>query len=278
MTPRLTVGITTRNRADSLNRCLRSLDVLRSLRPEVLVFDDGSHPPAVHAIPLDLPARVVRDQRSPGYIVGRNRLVREAAAPAVLLLDDDTCVLSRESIEQALAVLDGDPRVAAVAFAQAEADGRPWPARMQPSAVAFPCLVASFIGFAHLVRREVFLALGGYREEFNYLGEEKELCLRLLDAGYCTVYLPASRIRHLPAPRDRFHPKSRSSTISRPRIRRRARSFAARNACMKRSDSPGLQWRKISCCRRSSSSRVPNPPASRRSVCRRVAYMAQRVK
>jgi hypothetical protein len=43
--------------------------------------------------------------------------------------------------------------------------------------------VASFIGFAHLVRRDVFLALGGYREDFVYLGEEKEFCLRLLDAA-----------------------------------------------------------------------------------------------
>jgi len=159
MTPRLTVGVTTRDRADSLNRCLGSLDVLRALSPEILVFDDGSNPPAQQAIAMTTRVRVLRDDPPPGYIVGRNRLVREAAAPAVLLLDDDTRILSRESIEQALAVMSADPRVAVVAFPQAEADGRPWPAGMQPSTATVPSIIASFIGFAHLVRRDVFLAI-----------------------------------------------------------------------------------------------------------------------
>lgn len=206
MTPRLAIGVTTRNRAASLNACLRSLHVLHDLPTEILVFDDCSSPAAIETIAADCPpVRVFRDESGPGHtVVGRNRLVREASASAVLLLDDDTRVLSRESIDQALAVLEGDPRVAAVAFAQAEADGRPWPPHMQPSTMTTPCLVASFIGFAHLVRREAFLAIGGYREDFNYIGEEKELCLRLLDAGYTTVYLPAARISHVcdPAGRD----------------------------------------------------------------------------
>jgi GT2 family glycosyltransferase len=215
MIPRLTVGITTRNRPESLNTCLRSLRLLDVLSPEILVFDDASSPPAIETITVDLPnLRVLRDETGPGHtVVGRNRLVREASSAAVLLLDDDARVLSRESIDQALAVLDGDPRVAAVAFAQAEADGRPWPARMQPSPVTAPCLVASFIGFAHLVRRDVFLAVDGYREDFNYLGEEKELCLRFLDAGHCIVYLPEARIGHVPDSKGRDQARSLRLTV-----------------------------------------------------------------
>ena len=199
MTSRLSIGITTKNRPDALAACLRSLESLRGFDLQVLVFDDGSDPPAdVSGAPL-ADVRVLRDPAAPGYIVGRNRLVRAASEPAVLLLDDDTLVFSRESVEQALAVLDADPQVAAVAFAQAEADGSPWPAGMQPSPVAFRCVVPSFIGFAHLLRREVFLALGGYREAFIYYGEEKEYCLRTLDAGYRIVYLPDARVAHIPA-------------------------------------------------------------------------------
>lgn len=200
MTPRLTIGITTKNRPDALHACLDSLGSLRGLPLEIFVFDDGSQPPADVALLAGLPpVRLLRDEAAPGYIVGRNRLVRAAAAPNVLLLDDDTKVFSRESVEQALAVFAADPRVAAVAFAQAEADGSPWPANMQPSPVRFACIVPSFIGFAHLLRREVFLELGGYREDFVYYGEEKDFCLRLLDAGYRTVYLPGAGVSHIPA-------------------------------------------------------------------------------
>ena len=204
MTPRLTIGITTRNRARSLNACLRSLHLLAPLAPEILVFDDGSSPPAREGIDPDVRVtRILRDSGSPGYIVGRNRLVREATAPAVLLLDDDAQILSRESIECGLDVLDADPNVAAIAFAQAEADGRPWPIGMQPSTAQSPSIIASFIGFAHLVRRDTFLALGGFREEFIYMGEEKDFSLRLLHEGRHVVYLPSARVAHVPDPSGR---------------------------------------------------------------------------
>jgi GT2 family glycosyltransferase len=200
--PRLTIGITTRNRPDSLAASIASLGVLRELGPEVLVFDDGSEP-AAQAASADVQVRVLRDSSSPGNIVGRNRLVRKASAPYVLLLDDDARVLSAASVERAIAVLDGDATVAAVAFAQAEADGRPWPLAMQPSTADFACVIPSFIGFAHLVRRDVFLALGGYREDFVYYGEEKDYCLRLIDAGHRTVYLPDALVSHVPDPAGR---------------------------------------------------------------------------
>jgi len=213
----LTVGITTRNRPDALRACLASLALLEPLDPEVLVFDDGSEPEAA-AGKENLDVRVMRDAGAPGYIAGRNRLVAAARGEFVLLVDDDTRVIESGSVDAALRVLQTDARVGAVAFAQAEADGRPWPAAMQPSPVDVPSVVASFIGFAHLVRRETFLTLGGYREAFEFYGEEKEFCLRLLDAGYQTVYLPDARIAHV---------IDRGSRDSRRYLR-----FVARNDCL----------------------------------------------
>ena len=193
----LTVGITTRNRPSALGACLASMSVIANLDPEVLVFDDASTPPAVAAGASAVPVRVIRDEAGPGYIVGRNRLVKEAQGQFVLLLDDDTRLLSMGSIETAVGVMQADPRVAAVAFAQAEADGRPWPADMQPSTAKEPSVVPSFIGFAHLLRRAAFLELAGYRETFEFYGEEKEFCLRLIEAGYKTVYLPGALVAHV---------------------------------------------------------------------------------
>lgn len=201
--PALTIGITTRNRPQAIARAVSSLAHAQDLAPEVLVFDDGSDPPVGPVAAPGLDVRVLRDPSSPGYIVGRNRLMREARAALVLLLDDDTCMVSADAIQRAVAVMNTDPGVAAVAFAQAEADGTPWPAAMQPATTTRPGVVASYIGFAHLLRRDVFLALGGYREEFIFYGEEKEYCLRLIEAGYRTVFLPDALISHLPDPAGR---------------------------------------------------------------------------
>lgn len=200
----LTVGITTKNRPEALATCLASMNLLTGLAAEILVFDDASAPRCEPERPAGAPPiRVIHDARAPGYIVGRNRLMREAVAQYVLLLDDDTKILSRESIAQGMRVLESDPRAGAVAFAQANADGTPWAAAMQASRAASAAIVPSFIGFAHLLRRDLFLSLGGYREDFVYYGEEKDFCLRLLDAGYRTVYLPAALVAHIPAPAGR---------------------------------------------------------------------------
>ena len=194
----LTVGITTRNRPEALARALESLRRLREFNPEILIFDDASDPPAAAAVP-GLNVRIIRDESSRGYIVGRNRMMREATAPFVLLLDDDAVVFDVEPIRRAIEMLQRDPAVAAIAFAQAEPDGRPWPAAMQPGRGTVPSLVPAHIGFAHLIRRDVFLAHGGYCEMLDFYGEEKELCLRLLEAGQSVVYLPDGLVGHLPA-------------------------------------------------------------------------------
>ena len=203
--PAVSVGITTRDRPDALRRCLASLRHIAHLEPEVLVFDDASADPAEGQFPDVRGVRFIRDERSIGYIAGRNALVRAASASAVLLLDDDALLLDGNAVQAALAVLAADEKVAAVAFAQAAEDGTPWPDAMQPARVRAAARVPSYIGFAHLLRRDTFLALGGYRERFRFYGEEKEYALRLLDAGLSVVYLPNARIGHQPDPggRDR---------------------------------------------------------------------------
>jgi GT2 family glycosyltransferase len=195
-TTRLTVGITTRNRPVSLQRCVASLHHIEHLAPEILVFDDASDVPASETLSPHPRLRIIRDDRGPGNIVGRNALVAAASGDVILLLDDDTALLDRGGIEQAIGILVNDPQVAAVAFAQANEDGNPWPENMQPARGQSPRYVAAFIGFAHLLNRRVFLELGGYRERFVFYGEEKEYCLRLLDRGYRVVYLPEARVVH----------------------------------------------------------------------------------
>jgi GT2 family glycosyltransferase len=199
----LTVGIATRNRPQSLVRCLDSLALIEDLVSEVIVVDDASDPPVVAALQQVSSAiapriRFIEQPSHLGYIVGRNRMVRLAVNDCVLLMDDDAYVIDAEAVRRAVAVFMRHSKIGAVAFAQAEADGSPWPATMQPSPVGYACYVAAYIGFGHLLRRSVFLELGGYQESFHFYGEEKDYCLRLLNAGYDVVYMPDARIAHVP--------------------------------------------------------------------------------
>ena len=202
MSAELTVGIGTRNRPESLARCLRSLARIAELVAGVIVVDDGSDAPLEPAVRAALgsdapPAlRFVRFESSRGIAFGRNTIAREAGTEWVLNLDDDAVIVSPEAVHEALGVVRADPRVAAVAFAQGDENGDAWP-HGQPAPVTRPSYVPAFIGFAHLLRRSAFLGVGGFRETLGIYGEEKELALRLWDAGHTIVYLPGARIAHL---------------------------------------------------------------------------------
>lgn len=201
--PSVTIGIATKNRPDALLRGLRSLRLLRGLAAEAVVVDDASDPPVEHSVRAALgedagiEVRFIRHDASRSTSACRNRIVREAATPWVLNLDDDAFIVAREAVETAVRVLEADPGVAAVAFAQCDADGVAYHPSAQPLPVEYPAYAATFTGYAHLVRRDAFLAVGGFRERLGINGEEKELCIRLLDRGWRVVYLPAARIGHV---------------------------------------------------------------------------------
>ncbi len=203
MTP-ISIGITTRNRPESLRACLQSIARVFGSGHDVLVFDDESDQPVadqlagIAGLP---PIRVLGDDRHRrSYIVGRNALVAQARHETVLLLDDDTVLLDANAIRRGVDLMERDPALGALGFAQAEADGRPWPEAMQAGRGQAPCFVTAYVGFAHLLRRSVFLELGGYQERLVFYGEEKEYCLRLMAAGYRVVYLPDAPVAHMADP------------------------------------------------------------------------------
>jgi GT2 family glycosyltransferase len=187
---------------------LNSVELLGALVDEIIVVDDSSDVPVTEITPA-LQSSVARKIRffgqpgNQGYIVARNTIVREASREHVLLLDDDAFILTAESVSKALRALLRREHAAAVAFGQAEADGRPWPLSMQPSHATDAAVISAYIGFAHLVRRSIFLRLGGYREILHFYGEEKDFCIRLLDNGYEVLFLPDALIAHVPEPTGR---------------------------------------------------------------------------
>lgn len=220
----LSIGITTRDRPRSIDACLRSIASVLGPGHDVMVYDDASSQPvapiarAIERLHVRIFRREAPMGAAPGCLAGRNHLVREARHECVLLLDDDAVLLDASAIERAMAVLEGDPRAGAVAFAQAERDGQPWPIGMQPAPSRAASTITAYIGFAHLVKRGVFLELGGYRERLVFYGEEKEYCLRLLASGRHVVYLPDALVGHVPDPGNRDH--------------RRYVRYAIRNDCL----------------------------------------------
>ena len=203
MTRDVTVTITTRNRPAALDRCLRSLAIAVDSLDAVIVVDDASQPPVdarsirEHAASLGIRIDLVRLDTHTGTAAAKNIAAERAATRYLLSLDDDAFLVTAAAVARAVALLDGDDSVAAVAFAQADEHATRRQASQQPAAGEHPCYVPAFVGFGCLIRRDRLLEVGGYRGEFVIHGEERELCLRWLDRGWRVVYLPDAPIAHV---------------------------------------------------------------------------------
>lgn len=198
-TNRAAVVISTRNRLYDLRRAVASA-LSQSVRPEIIVMDDASTDGTAEAVSDEFPQVLLeRCTTSRGYIVQRNRAARLVSAPIVFSIDDDAVFSSPEVISQTLQEFN-HPRIGAVAIPIVDVNRAPNTAWHRPPNDDI-YLTYSFIGTAHALRRDVFLALGGYREVLVHQGEEEDYSTRLLNAGYITRCGNADPIHHFESPR-----------------------------------------------------------------------------
>jgi glycosyltransferase involved in cell wall biosynthesis len=195
----VTIAIVTKDRRDELRNAVRSA-LEQEGRVEVLVLDDGSSDGTASMVREEFPSvRVVRHADNAGVAVRRNDAAELARGPIIVSIDDDAVFTSPRTVADTLSAFD-HPRIAVVAmpYIDVELD----PAVRQRAPDADGCWVTSiFRATAYAIRRDVLLELGGYDGRVDQFGEEWELALRLLDAGYVIRLGCAEPIHHHESPR-----------------------------------------------------------------------------
>ncbi len=201
--PTASIVIVTRNRREHALHALRSCFAQTNVPLEVLLFDDAATDGTVEAVRAEFPTvRVFRQETQQGYIALRNRGFREARGEYIFSLDDDAYFTDPETVARTVALFERSPRAAAVALPYVE-PSRTEQARLLTEIPADRRL-SNYVGCAHAVRKRAVDELGGYREFLIHQGEERDLCIRLLDRGYEVLYGDAGPIVHLYSPsRDR---------------------------------------------------------------------------
>jgi glycosyltransferase involved in cell wall biosynthesis len=189
--PRVVVGIVTRDRASVLRKALQSAFAQDYPNLEVRVVNDGSKDETGELSSEYPTIKWTNSQESRGYISGRNYLMSEANADYYVSLDDDSWFVVGDEIRVAVAFLESHPDVAAVGFDILSPDKATVRERSEPRDIAM------FIGCGHVVRLAATLLHGNYvPAPGEYGGEEKDLALRLMDAGYRVMSLPGVHVWH----------------------------------------------------------------------------------
>jgi N-acetylglucosaminyl-diphospho-decaprenol L-rhamnosyltransferase len=185
-----TLVILTRDRWSELRAALRRA---RELHPDtpVVVVDNGSR-----MAPADLGPGVELVRRtSDGGAAARNAGVERARTPLVAFCDDDAW-WERGALEAAAARLRGDPGLAGVVGRVLVEPG----GRLDPVSATHQRegRVTGFQTTALVVRRDAFLAVGGFHPRFRIGGEEDLLAMELMSAGWRLAYAPEAVLHHAP--------------------------------------------------------------------------------
>jgi N-acetylglucosaminyl-diphospho-decaprenol L-rhamnosyltransferase len=220
------VGIVSWNTADWLERCLSALpDALGGLEAEVVVVDNASSDGSADRAATFRWADVRQGVENVGYGRAMNVALSGTEAPALLALNPDT-EPPPGSLESLVRLLDQHPgagivaprltrpdgevqhsvyrfpslRLAAVAnllprFAQQGARGERWCLETSASQVQ-QGEVDWVIGAVHCIRRAALQDEAPYRELWFMYVEDLDLCWRLHERGWSTVYAPEVTVVH----------------------------------------------------------------------------------
>jgi GT2 family glycosyltransferase len=211
-----TVVIATRDRRATLLSTLEHLAALPE-RPAVIVVDDGSGDGTAAAVRRAHPAVRVVELAGDAGSAARNVGVQSAQTPLVAFSDDDSWwdpgALARATRHFArhprLALLGARILVGSAGRLDPTCDlmargpwrgGDPGPS------------ILGFVACGAVVRRDAFLAAGGFDPRFGIGGEERLLAMDLAAAGWSLAYVDDVVARHHPSEGPR---PARSRTIVR---------------------------------------------------------------
>jgi len=189
--PRVVVGIVTRDRAAVVRKAIDSALAQSLPNVAISVLNDGSAD-ETNRIAIEYPTVNWSDYAtSRGCIAARNDLMGGVVEDYFVSLDDDAWFLNGDEISVGVDYLEAHPKVAAIAFDILSPDKSSERSRAQPRRVPM------FIGCGHIVRMAAARAAGGYVSTPGIYGsEEKDLALRLMDAGYEIMLLPGVHVWH----------------------------------------------------------------------------------
>ena len=203
--PSVSVIVPTKDRAAELEDCLAALFAVDypPERFEVIVVDDGSSD-RTPDVAKAYPCRYIANDRNRGQSYSRNAGARAASGEILAFIDSD-CVASREWLRELVRFFSWSKVAAAgglvVGFSDESALDRYEQVASSLNMGDRLILMSDDDSMSYvptcnlLVRRDVYLDLGGLREDLR-VGEDVDLCWRLRSAGWRLVYSPTGLVRH----------------------------------------------------------------------------------
>ncbi len=215
--PKVSVVMLTWNALEYTRKCVQSIQQHTAIPYEIIFTDnassDGTQKYLDGLVRQNPNFKLVKNKENIGFAAGNNQGVKAAESEFVMLLNNDVLV-SDGWLEGMLAVLEKDAAIGAVGPITnyisglqrlAEVPYRDdddaafhhfaWQVKSKNAGKITPR--RRLAGFAMLMRKELYNALGGFDESFgsgNF--EDDDLCLRIRQEGYALMVDESTYIHH----------------------------------------------------------------------------------
>ena len=171
-----------------------------------LIVDNASADRSA-AVAEERSCAVLRNPRNEGYGRAANSGARSCETPFILIMNPDI-VLDAGAVPALLQAAERYPDAGMLAPRVVEPDGRFF---FQPRSLLAPylsnpggklalpegdCCAPFLSGACFLVRRDLFLRLGGFDPNIFLFYEDDDLCRRIADAGHALIHVHGAVARH----------------------------------------------------------------------------------
>ena len=187
--------------AESCLESLASALMQDYAQKEIIFVDNGSTDGSLEAVKLGYPdIPIVSLPQNIGCPAGRNKGAEHAKGEILFFLENDGAWIENDVVSEAIKLFDRDPQLGAIytrveGYSTRKVDG-PIDGFPDDSAQTGLYPSSSFRGGASAIRRELFMALGGFPNDFFRQVEETFLSLQIFEAGYVVAYWPKRVMLH----------------------------------------------------------------------------------
>jgi len=201
-----------------LPQCLSSVATTDYPNLDIYLVDNASTDGSIEYVQRSFPSvKIIRNEQNLGFAEGYNRAIRKIDSEYVVLLNNDTTVLNPKWIQRLIDKASVDPKkIAAVAgkmvsfedhsrldsvggmgipFWRGFVDiGRDELDQGQYDRESFEPF--AFCGGAALIKRSIFMKLGGFDDKFFLYTEDADLSWRLRLLGHRMAFAPEAQVAH----------------------------------------------------------------------------------
>ena len=215
--PKVSIIIPTKNNLGVLKRCIESIQKKTKYKNiEIIIVDNASDKKEVTDYYKSLSVKILTYTENFNFSKINNFAVEHSTGDLLLFLNDDTKVLDPFWLDEIVSIClqkdvgavgpklifpDGGIQHAGMLFLKTGAGFHPAMRQNKNSDVYHNTVnvmkdCSAITGACLLTTKKIFKQVGGFDNQFDVYYGDSDLCLKIQDAGYRTVYTPFTELLH----------------------------------------------------------------------------------